>query len=332
LRLYHLLRTNPDRFYQDPGVTGPWYYTVETEPGKFIGGHDFPSIGLTRHLLRKIDVAGLRCYDVGTMEGLVAALLAKRGAKRVIATDVYDLGAKVQLVQALHDVNFDYHPNIQLDRLVDFIKTKLRIENVYEEDGDLVDPSDYRADLTVISGVLYHVFSPMHLLGYARSLTRRNGLVLVETAALKNADFYMRSNFTGGKYIYDWTDTWFPTLPLLDYMLRLCKLRPLDMAWLPQWQHPELIRVAAVCRAVTEPDAAASETLMAQSTLNVDYNIFVDTYGEPADRPDVPYRRANDGLVLRENGLSCDLYLTALKRPKHVPPPDDLRLRLNAAS
>jgi hypothetical protein len=104
------------------------------------------------------------------------------------------------------------------------------------------------------------------------------------------------------------------------------------MAWLPQWQHPELIRVAAVCRAVTEPDAAASETLMAQSTLNVDYNIFVDTYGEPADRPDVPYRRANDGLVLRENGLSCDLYLTALKRPKHVPPPDDLRLRLNAAS
>jgi hypothetical protein len=330
--LYHLLKTDPARFYQDSSITGQWYYTVETEPGKFIAGQEFPSLGLTRHLLRKIDVAGLRCYDIGTMEGVVSTLLAKRGAKRVVATDVFDLSGKVQLVQALHDIYFDYNPNVQLDTLVNFTKTKFRIENVYEKDGELVDPYDYRADLTIISGILYHVFSPFHLLGYARSLTRLNGLVLVETAALRNPDFYMRYNFTGANYIYGWTDTWFPTLPLLDYMLRLCKLRPLDMAWLPQWQYPELVRVAVVCRAVAEPDAAPGENLMAQSALNVDHNIFVDTFGEPTDRPEVPFLRDERDLVVRGDGLSCELYATALRRPEHVTPRDDLRLRLDAVS
>jgi hypothetical protein len=322
--LYHLLKTDPSAFYQHPHVTGFWYYAVEVEPEKFTAGFEFHNLGLTRNLLRRIDVEGLRCYDIGTMEGAIPTLLAKRNARHVVATDAINYSPKVTLVQNLHNIYFDYHPNVQLDDVVHFIRNKARM------DGNYIDRYDYRADLTIIGGLLYHVFSPFHLLGYARSLTCLNGLVLIETAALRVADYYLRYNFTGSQYIYDWSDTWYPTLPLLDYMLRICKLQPLDMLWLPQVQYPDLIRVAIVCRAVGEPDAASTEGLMVRSTINLDHNIFVDTFGEATTRPEVPFRRDDNLLVLRENRLSCDLYATALSRPAYVPPRDDLRLRLNA--
>lgn len=69
---------------------------------------------------------------------------------------------------------------------------------------------------------------------------------------------------------------------------------------------------------------------MVPSTGNIDYNIFVDTYGEPTTRPEVPFRHDENLLVVRENQISCDLYATALSRPAYVPPRDDLRLRLDA--
>jgi hypothetical protein len=328
--LYHLLKTDPSRFYEHSDFTGYWYYSIEVEPGKFTAGFEFPNLGLTRNLLRRIGVEGLRCYDIGTMEGLIATLLAKRNAREVVATDVVNYVRKVNLVQDLHGIYFDYHPNVQLDDLLHFMKNRTRIDKIYRDDGGLVDRYDYRSDLTTVAGMLYHVFSPFHLLGYARSLTRLNGLVLIETAALKTSDFYMRYNFTGSKYIYGWSDTWYPTLPLLDYMLRMCKLQPLDMVWLHQWQFPDLIRVAMVCRAVAEPDAAPGETLMVESTLNMDHNIFVETFGEPTDRPPVPFDIDENAIVVRENQVSCDLYATAVNRPAYVPAPDDLRLWLDA--
>jgi hypothetical protein len=326
--LYHLLKTDPARFYEHPTMTGYWYYTVEIEPGRFTHGHEFPNLALTRNLLGRIEVDDLRCYDIGTMEGLISTLLVKRGAQKVVAIDAINYSPKIRLMQDLHDVYFDYHPNVQLDSLVHFFKNKARM------DGTYVNRNDYRCDLTVIAGMLYHVFSPFHLLGYARSLTRLNGLVLVETAAFKRPEYHMGYNFTGSSYIYGWTDTWFPTLPLLDYMLRMCKLRPLDMLWFMLWlrspQDPDLVRVGVVCRAVEEPDAAPNESLMAQSTGNLDYNIFVDTFGERKQRPPVRFRRDQTALVLREQPPSCDLYATAMQRPAYVPKRDELRLRLDA--
>jgi hypothetical protein len=322
--LYHLLKTDPARFYEHPTMTGYWYYAIEVEPGRFTQGHEFPNLALTRKLLAMIDVEDLRCYDIGTMEGLVSTLLAKRGAQHVVAVDAINYSEKIRLLQDLHNVYFYYHPNVRLDDVVHFFQTKARV------DGTYVNRYDYRCDLTVIAGMLYHVFSPFHLLGYARSLTRLNGLVLVETAAFKRPEYHMGYNFTGSSYIYGWTDTWFPTLPLLDYMLRMCKLRPLGMLWLPGPQDPDLVRVGVVCRAVEEPDAAPNETLMVESTGNLDYNIFVDTFGERKNRRPVRFHRDQNALVLREQPRSCDLYATAMQRPAYLPNPDELRLRLDA--
>lgn len=324
--LYHLLKSDPKAFYEHPLVKGYWYYTVETEPGIFTPGFQFPNLAITRDMLRRTEVEGKRCYDIGTMEGLLPTLMAKRGASKVVVMDAINYSEKIRLVHDLHGVSYDYHPNVQLDAVPQFIRNKARM------DGTYLDRHDYRSDVTVIAGILYHVFSPFHLLGHARSITREGGIVIVETAAMKRNDFTMQYNFEGKRYIYDWTDTWFPSLPLLDYMMRMCKLQPIDVQWVWNFNYPDVIRVAVACRAMPDVIPQPEETIMAQSTLNLDHNIFVDTYGDGPFKPPVPFQARHDKVVLRPDGVTVDIFNTVDRFPAHDPQEDELRLRLDAMS
>ena len=323
--LYHLLKSNRDAFYDNPLLKGYWYYTVELEPDIYTPGFMFPNLAITRDLLRRVGVTGARCYDIGTMEGVISTLLAKRGANKIVAMDAIDYTAKIRLVQDLHGVSYGYHPSVQLDTIPQYLRNKARM------DGDYVDRYDFRSDVTVIGGILYHVFSPFHLLGIARSITREGGIVVVETAAMKRNDFTMQYNFDGRRYLYNWTDTWFPSLPLLDYMLRMCKLQPLDVMWVDDFNYPDVVRVAVACRATRDVIPFADETIMAQSTLNIDHNIFVDTFGDPGGgRPQVSFEPRLDKVVLRPDGVTADIFGSVDSFPSHSPAPDDLRLRLDA--
>src|SRR5436309_1983467 len=71
--------------------TGWWYYSVELMPGLVTKGQypdDFPM--LPRILMRNCDLRGATCLDVGSMEGLIAVLMCRQGAKAVLATDAID--------------------------------------------------------------------------------------------------------------------------------------------------------------------------------------------------------------------------------------------------
>jgi hypothetical protein len=322
--LYHLLKSNPRAFYEHPILKGFWYYCVETEPEIFTPGLKFANLAITRDMLRRTSIEGQRCYDIGTMEGLIPTLMAKRGAAKVVVMDAINYSEKVRLVQDLHGVYFDYHPNVQLDAVPQFIRNKARM------DGSFHDRYDYRADVTVIAGLLYHVFSPFHLLGHARSITREGGIVVIETAAMKRNDFLMQYNFEGQRYIYGWTDTWFPSLPLLDYMLRMCKLQPIDVQYVPNFNYPELIRVAIACRAVPDVIPQPHETIMRESTMNLDHNIFVDTYGDGQRGVPVKFTARHDEVVMRSDGVTVDVFNTVDKCRPYRPEEDELCLRLGA--
>jgi hypothetical protein len=259
------------------------------------------------------------------MEAVISTLLAKRGAGEVVAIDAINYTRKVRLVQDLHGVYFDYYPDVQLDTIPQFIRHRQRLER-----GSRPEIYEYRSDVTVIAGLLYHVFSPLHLIACARSITRQGGIVVIETAAMRKDDFNMQYNFDGQRYIYGWTDTWFPSLPLLDYMLRLCKLQPLDAIWLENPIYPDLIRVGIACRAIPEVIAEPNETIMAQSANGLDHNIFVDICGDSSKKPPVDFTRQPEELVLRADGVTCDVYKTAMKRAAYRPGPDELCLRLDA--
>ena len=67
-----------------------WYYSVERLPDiitKGIYPEKLPH--LPRMLLRNCDLNGADCLDIGSMEGLVPALMCRQGARRVLACAVH---------------------------------------------------------------------------------------------------------------------------------------------------------------------------------------------------------------------------------------------------
>jgi tRNA (mo5U34)-methyltransferase len=65
----------------------PWYHTLELADGVVTEGmfDHRPAVG--RYLLPP-DLAGMRCLDVGTMDGFWAFEMERRGAREVLAADV----------------------------------------------------------------------------------------------------------------------------------------------------------------------------------------------------------------------------------------------------
>jgi hypothetical protein len=77
------------------------------------------------------------------------------------------------------------------------------------------------------SGLLYHVFSPLHVLAGVRPLLRRNGLMIVSTMVILNDGIYAEFN-AYGRMQEDGMTFWYPTIPLLEYQLRYMRREPVD--------------------------------------------------------------------------------------------------------
>ena len=142
----------------------PWYYSVEMEPGKLTSGQTFSNVALTRTLLQRTDLEGKDCLDIGTMEGLVPTLMKRRGA--LVAYDRPSaLTSRIEAVKDKFGVDFEFVSGVPL--------------------GGLAARLNHRTfDVVVMSGVLYHLFSPLSGLAFARGLLRNGGIMILETAAV----------------------------------------------------------------------------------------------------------------------------------------------------
>src|SRR5260221_13633740 len=94
----------------DPLFNEWWYYGVELLPGVAIPGQHPTSIPmLPRLLMRRCDLRGMACLDIGTMEGLTPTLMARGGASRVLAIDGLDYcKQKLAAVRHYYGVPFEY--------------------------------------------------------------------------------------------------------------------------------------------------------------------------------------------------------------------------------
>jgi SAM-dependent methyltransferase len=211
----------------------PWYYSMEMEPGKLTSGQTFPNVGLTRTLLQRAKLNGQNCLDIGTMEGLVPILVRRQGARSVTAYDRPSaLSSRIASVKKRFEVAFDFVSGFPLDQL----PSKL----------------EYRTyDVVVMSGVLYHLFSPLAGFAVARGLLRDGGLMILETAAVIADEPAMHWNsafrFGGESYFL-------PSVACLDYFARFLRLEVIDCAYLELATVNGLrtARVAFACRAVTD--------------------------------------------------------------------------------
>lgn len=64
-----------------------WYHTIELAPGVVTEGMFDHRPAVDRYLMPS-DLSGMHCLDVGTMDGFWAFEMERRGAARVLATDV----------------------------------------------------------------------------------------------------------------------------------------------------------------------------------------------------------------------------------------------------
>ncbi len=294
----------------------PWYYSVELLPGVVTAGQypdEMPM--LPRLMLRRCDVEGRSCLDLGTMEGLIPVLMAKRGAKDVLGVDfTHHVVGKLMAVQHYHGVTFG-HRSVGL--MYDLHK-QLR-------------PGGF--DVVNCSGLLYHVFSPMSVLASVRSLVKRGGIMIVSTNVTLDPEPTMEFNVAGGLHEHDNT-FWYLSARLLDYLLRYLRLEPIDCLFLPhELMEPEFDTgkssgyLSVACRAVDQADA---DPWMEQSARNSWEYVGLSDWelADGQEVSDIPYATLNGGEPIDVHeaiDLNGPVEWPAAEQDSHV-------LRLDAVS
>lgn len=305
----------------------PWYSAVELAPGVFTRGDNHKNVGITRRLFQRCGVRGRRCLDIGAMEGVIATRLARMGG-HVVATDAADLTTKINAVKAAYNAEFSYFPSVGSMNLVD----RLTDRHIPRLNGRPV--GDHCFDLVVCSGVLYHVWSPLHVLAAVRSLMRPGALTVIETAFIHSTSHHMAFNYQPAGHLYDhWSNSWFVSDSLLDHLLRLMHLRPIDCLHMSPGAASgpgDVGRIAVICRAIDEPLADPRESQMHDMTRNFEfYNMLrLGLAGSSTAEP-VSYTPGNWSRVMRASTDSCDLYKTVETQPSAVISAEETTLHLD---
>jgi SAM-dependent methyltransferase len=285
---------------------GNWYHSIELLPGLYTAGKGHRNIALIRDLLRRCEIEGMNCLDVGAADCLSSILMRRRGALNVMAQDIHDRGTKIRFLQDTLHIEFTYVGGTNLSDL----------KRLSEELG----LSSF--DVIVFSGVLYHMPDPLTGLLTVRQLVRDGGLILVETAAV--ADERMVAYFNAHGRLYSGTGTyWLPSVELLEYWLRFAKLMPIDCLYLGRnrpslaarlrrGSKPPLCRIAVACRAMGEflpfddpwlKDEDSPQRVRHFGELRKD-----DRSGSAG--PEVRYVPRSGNLVFRNRTNAVNLYQT----------------------
>lgn len=298
-----------------PALAHPWYYSIELAPGIWTRGAEHANVAATRALLARTQVEGVRCLDIGAQEGLVTALLCRRGASEVVAYDRADRSERLDLVREAMGLQAEYVQGTPLSGL------RARLREMGRDPFDVV----------IFSGVLYHMFDPLGGLADVRALVRNGGLVIVETSAVVSAEPSMHFN-TAGRF-FGWSTYWQVSLECLDYMLRFLRLEPIDCVFVPSTaaspDAPPLVRVAVTCRAVDRfvPDPG-DRWMASERAGEADYAEHLDWEEVTSTAPAVGYQAPQKGLVRRPGG-SVDLFQTVRGSTPVDATPERVKLSLD---
>lgn len=205
-----------------------WYHSIDLGNGIVTPGHYGENLSIVMELLNQIEISDMKCLDIGTMDGKVAFEMEKRGAK-VTAIDLEERETVYFLLKHFKS-SVQYIPNVHIDETISVLKQ--RGLGLF--------------DLIVLSGVIYHIYSPLGAILSSRRLLRNGGLILVESACIDSLDCSMHFN-CGGRYYDDPTTFWLPTIGCLRYMLAFSCFEPLQERTLRHTK--EVVRHAILARA-----------------------------------------------------------------------------------
>lgn len=136
----------------------PWYHTLDLGSGVVTRGM-FDHRGLEDRCMLPADLRGMRCLDVGTMDGFWAFAMERRGASEVVAVDLEDPQAldwpaskRDQVEKALDETKGE---RFELARRALGSKVQRVLQSVYQLDADLG-----LFDLVFCGDMLVHLKDP----------------------------------------------------------------------------------------------------------------------------------------------------------------------------
>ena len=152
-----------------------WYHTLELAPGVVTEGM-FDHASVAHRYLMPDDLTGMRCLDVGTMDGYWAFEMERRGAAEVVALDIEDAEALDR--PAAHqraDRTLDATKGERFALARDALGSKVRRElrSVYEIDEDLG-----LFDLVFCGDLLIHLKDPPTAVERLRLVCRGSAIVV----------------------------------------------------------------------------------------------------------------------------------------------------------
>jgi tRNA (mo5U34)-methyltransferase len=153
----------------------PWYHTIELADGVVTSGMFDHRPAVDRYLLPP-DLSGMRCLDVGTMDGFWAFEMERRGADEVVAADLADVteldwpALWRPRVQTALDETKEARFRLAHSALDSRVQ---RIErSVHALDGDLG-----QFDLIFCGDLLIHLKDPVSAIQRMRSICRGSTIV-----------------------------------------------------------------------------------------------------------------------------------------------------------
>lgn len=153
-----------------------WYHTLELAPGIVTSGMFDHRPVVDRYLL-PASLEGLRCLDVGTMDGFWAFEMERRGASEVVAMDLGDPD-ELDWPPAYRDrvgepvIDATKHERFELARMALGSKVIRKLRSVYELDEDLGS-----FDLVYCGDLLSHLRDPAGALSRIRRVCRGSAIV-----------------------------------------------------------------------------------------------------------------------------------------------------------
>jgi len=161
--------------------------------------------------LKDISVEGQTCLDLGTMDGLVAFMLKKKKAGRVVASCQHDRPQFRYGCKVLGYEDIEYLPGLDLSQMQErFGKGSF--------------------DLVVMAGVIYHLLDPLNAIAIARKLLKKNGLLLLETAYTAGDQPALILNTETPTPLQEVMTYWLPTKSAVNGMLKFATFDVLGSA------------------------------------------------------------------------------------------------------
>lgn len=165
----------------DPRLEG-WYHTIELAPGIWTRNAAYDHRPILNQVGLPSSLEGKTALDLGTADGFWAFEMERRGAERVVAFDIAQLGDSDVLPRYRAKLPPDWAaaPNYCASRF--WTAHAMRQSRVEYRTGSIYDLSPEmmgQFDIVYCGSLLVHLFNPLQALINIRSVTREMALIEV---------------------------------------------------------------------------------------------------------------------------------------------------------